>query len=38
MSFLRDFNLNDPYFVVPVLIVLTIVIWMIALLSDQPPE
>jgi len=38
MNFFRDFNLNDPYFVVPVLMVLMIVVWIVALFSDRPPE
>jgi hypothetical protein len=38
VSFLRDFNINDPYFVVPVLMGLMVVIWIVALFSDRPPE
>jgi hypothetical protein len=38
MSFFHDFDPNDPYFVVPVLMVLMIVVWIIALFSDRPPE
>jgi membrane protein insertase Oxa1/YidC/SpoIIIJ len=37
-AFLKDFNINDPYYVVPLLMLLMIVLWIVALFADRPPE
>ena len=36
-AFLNDFNINDPYYLVPALMLLMIVLWIVALFSDRPP-
>ena len=36
-TFLNDFNINDPYYLVPLLMLLMIVVWIVALFSDRPP-
>ena len=36
-AFFQEFNINDPYYVVPILMLLMIVVWIVALFSDRPP-
>jgi len=38
ISRLLRIDLNDPFTLLPILIFIFIVVWFIALFSDQPPE